>query len=192
MNSMYRNGFTVNPDDNKETAYVSFATGNESLKKYYLLNHDGTLMHKETVEWKQEWEVPWSTPGTDCDVYGKCGALGSCNSKDSPIYKKRNMKFLTAAWRLWNEGNSELLIDPRLTCQDFQMEILRCIHIGLLCVQEFATERPNMSTVLSMLSSEIANLPKPKQPAFTQRPVLSERHSSQPCTNGLTVTIAEG
>ncbi|XP_058197242.1 G-type lectin S-receptor-like serine/threonine-protein kinase At1g11330 isoform X2 [Rhododendron vialii] len=112
---------------------------------------------------------------------------------------EQSLSLLAYTWRLWNEGNSELLIDPRITCRDFQMEILRCIHIGLLCVQEFAIERPNMSTVLSMLSSEIANLPKPKQPAFTQgpvssteRPVLSERHSSQPCTNGLTVTIGEG
>ncbi|XP_058197233.1 G-type lectin S-receptor-like serine/threonine-protein kinase At1g11330 isoform X2 [Rhododendron vialii] len=105
---------------------------------------------------------------------------------------EQSLSLLAYAWRLWNEGNSELLLDPRITCQDFQMEILRCTHIGLLCVQEFAIERPNMSTVLSMLSSEIANLPKPKQPAFTQRPVLSERHSSQPCTNGLTVTIVEG
>ncbi|KAI8525289.1 hypothetical protein RHMOL_Rhmol13G0219200 [Rhododendron molle] len=105
---------------------------------------------------------------------------------------EQSLSLLAYAWRLWNEGNGELLIDLRITCQDFRMEILRCIHIGLLCVQEFAIERPTMSTVLSMLSSEIANLPKPKQPAFTQRPVLSERHSSQPCTNDLTVTIVEG
>ncbi|KAF7119454.1 hypothetical protein RHSIM_Rhsim13G0168200 [Rhododendron simsii] len=105
---------------------------------------------------------------------------------------EQSLSLLAYTWRLWNEGNSELLIDPRITCRDFQMESLRCIRIGLLCIQEFAIERPNISTVLSMLTSEIANLPKPKQPAFTQRPMLSERHSLQPCTNGLTVTIAEG
>ncbi|KAF7120684.1 hypothetical protein RHSIM_Rhsim13G0167400 [Rhododendron simsii] len=105
---------------------------------------------------------------------------------------EQSLSLLAYAWRLWNEGNSALLIDPRITSQDFQVEILRCIHIGLLCVQEFAIERPNMSTVLSMLGSEIANLPKPKQPAFTQRPVLSESHSSQPCTNDLTITIVDG
>ncbi|KAI8525294.1 hypothetical protein RHMOL_Rhmol13G0219800 [Rhododendron molle] len=85
MNSMYLNGFTVIPDDNKGTAYVSFTTGNVSLMEYYLLNHDGNLMQKETIEWKREWEVSWSALETDCDVYGKCGPFGSCNSKDSPI-----------------------------------------------------------------------------------------------------------
>jgi len=110
---------------------------------------------------------------------------------------EQSSSLLGYAWRLWNEGNSELLIDPKIFCHDFQLQILRSIHIGLLCVQEFAIERPDISTVLSMLSSEIANLPKPKQPAFTQRPVLSERHSSQQSeikcsTNGLTVTVVEG
>lgn len=44
-------------------------------------------------------------------------------------------------------------------------EVLRCIQIGLLCVQEDVMERPTMSTVVLMLSSEVA-LPAPKQPAY--------------------------
>ena len=44
-------------------------------------------------------------------------------------------------------------------------EVLRCVQIGLLCVQEHATDRPNMPTVVLMLNSETA-LPSPKQPAF--------------------------
>ncbi|MBA0694403.1 hypothetical protein Goari_004704, partial [Gossypium aridum] len=45
-------------------------------------------------------------------------------------------------------------------------EFLKCIQIGLLCVQEHATDRPMMSTVVFMLRNETA-LPSPKQPAFT-------------------------
>ena len=44
-------------------------------------------------------------------------------------------------------------------------EALRCIQIGLLCVQEEVMDRPTMSAVVLMLSSETA-LPSPKQPAF--------------------------
>lgn len=44
-------------------------------------------------------------------------------------------------------------------------DILRYIHIGLLCVQEHAVDRPTMAAVISMLSSELA-LPPPSQPAF--------------------------
>ncbi|GKV43381.1 hypothetical protein SLEP1_g50679 [Rubroshorea leprosula] len=45
-------------------------------------------------------------------------------------------------------------------------QILRCIHIGLLCVQDHAIDRPTMSDIVSMLSNETMPLPKPKQPAF--------------------------
>ncbi|KAI8525298.1 hypothetical protein RHMOL_Rhmol13G0219900 [Rhododendron molle] len=83
MYSVYKNGFTVVPDD-EGTAYVTFNIGDESPVLYYLLNHDGTLTEKY-YKGKREWEVSWFTPKTDCDVYAKCGPFGSCNSKDSPI-----------------------------------------------------------------------------------------------------------
>ena len=44
-------------------------------------------------------------------------------------------------------------------------QVLRCIQIGLLCVQEDVMDRPTMLAILHMLSSE-ATLPSPKQPAF--------------------------
>ena len=44
-------------------------------------------------------------------------------------------------------------------------EVSRCIQIGLLCVQEHATDRPTMSTVVFMLANDTP-LPSPKQPAF--------------------------
>ncbi|ESR62415.1 hypothetical protein WN944_012155 [Citrus x changshan-huyou] len=60
-------------------------------------------------------------------------------------------------------------MDPVLLESDFELEILRCIHVGLLCVQEYVHDRASISTVISMLSSEIVDLPVPKQPVFTVR-----------------------
>lgn len=51
--------------------------------------------------------------------------------------------------------------------------------MGLLCVQEFINERPNISTIISMLNSEIVDLPSPKQPGFVGRPHESNTESSQ-------------
>ena len=45
-------------------------------------------------------------------------------------------------------------------------EVLRCIQVGLLCVQERAEDRPTMASVVLMLSSESASLPQPKLPGF--------------------------
>jgi len=75
------------------------------------------------------------------------------------------------AWKLWKVDNIVALIDPMISEPCYEMEILRCIHVGLLCVQEFAKDRPTTSTVNSMLKSEIADLPCPKKPAFTERQI---------------------
>lgn len=77
-------------------------------------------------------------------------------------------------------------------------EVLRCIQVGLLCVQEQAEERPTMSTVLLMLSSENTTLPQPKHPGFClgRRPAESDSSSSKQdeshTLNQLTVTILDG
>jgi hypothetical protein len=46
--------------------------------------------------------------------------------------------------------------------------MLRFINIGLLCVQERATEGPTMPDVVSMISNEHVPLPTSKQLAFTK------------------------
>ncbi|CAI0546120.1 unnamed protein product [Linum tenue] len=74
--------------------------------------------------------------------------------------------------------------------------ILRCINVGLLCIEYNAEDRPTMSEVVSMLTSEIVQLPMPKQPAFTalrSRSIDVEKNSStsftESCsTNEVTIT----
>ena len=98
---------------------------------------------------------------------------------------------------MWNVDNIVPLIDPMIFEPCFKMEILRCIHVGLLCVQDFAKERPSISFVISMLKSEIVDLPHPKQPAFTEREIALYAESSQSsqskCSiNNVTITVVEG
>ena len=44
--------------------------------------------------------------------------------------------------------------------------MMRCIHIGLLCVQENLADRPTMATIMLMLDSYSLSLPIPAKPAF--------------------------
>ncbi|RHN53263.1 putative protein kinase RLK-Pelle-DLSV family [Medicago truncatula] len=76
---------------------------------------------------------------------------------------------LAYAWKLWNEGKGLEFADPILleSCLDYESEVLRCIHIGLLCVQEDPQHRPTMSNVVVLLGSESMVLPQPRQPAFS-------------------------
>ncbi|XP_059628359.1 G-type lectin S-receptor-like serine/threonine-protein kinase At1g11330 [Cornus florida] len=113
------------------------------------------------------------------------------------FHDEHSLTLLGFAWKLWNEDRIVMLIDPTIFDPCFQVEILRYIHIGLLCVQDFPTDRPTMSTVNLMLSREIANLPTPKQPAFTEICNLSNIRSSQRSqrgcsTNNVTITTMYG
>ncbi|XP_020224184.1 G-type lectin S-receptor-like serine/threonine-protein kinase At1g11330 [Cajanus cajan] len=90
--------------------------------------------------------------------------------RNSSFYDSENfLTLLGFVWMRWMENNILSIIDPRIYDPSLHKDILRCIHIGLLCVQEFVAERPTMATVISMLQSEIMNLPPPTKPAFTLR-----------------------
>ncbi|XP_050288861.1 G-type lectin S-receptor-like serine/threonine-protein kinase RKS1 isoform X1 [Quercus robur] len=68
-------------------------------------------------------------------------------------------------WELWRQDRALDIVDSSITESFVSHEVLRCIQIGLLCVQEDATDRPTMLAILLMLSCE-TTLPSPKQPAF--------------------------
>ncbi|KAJ0098063.1 hypothetical protein Patl1_27508 [Pistacia atlantica] len=68
-------------------------------------------------------------------------------------------------WRNWTRGTALNMIDFSLRgCSSGEM--IRCIHIGLLCVQEKVANRPTMSSVVLMLTSHSQSLPIPSKPAF--------------------------
>ncbi len=58
-------------------------------------------------------------------------------------------------------------MDSTLTDSCPLNELMVCIQVGLLCVQEKAEDRPTMSDIVLMLSNEGVTLPTPKQPAFS-------------------------
>ena len=69
------------------------------------------------------------------------------------------------AWQSWREGRATDIVDPTIN-NGSQNEIMRCIHIGLLCVQDNIAARPTMASVLHVLNSHSCTLPLPLEPAF--------------------------
>ncbi|TVU00581.1 hypothetical protein EJB05_53992, partial [Eragrostis curvula] len=76
------------------------------------------------------------------------------------------INILGYAWQLWEEERWMELVDSSLLPKQHSDEMMRCINIALLCVQENAADRPSMSDVIAMLSSEPMILDQPKQPAY--------------------------
>ncbi|WZZ21069.1 hypothetical protein YC2023_122456 [Brassica napus] len=94
------------------------------------------------------------------------------------------------AWKLWNEGEAASLADPTIFDKSFEKEITRCVQIGLLCAQEAANDRPNVSTVIWMLTTENTNLQEPKQRALIARRGSCDQGSLS--TNDLSLTAVTG
>ncbi|KAF9590365.1 hypothetical protein IFM89_033891 [Coptis chinensis] len=93
-------------------------------------------------------------------------------------------------WQLWNENKALELMDPTLVESYNSQELMRCIHMGLLCVQDHPLDRPTMSTIVSMLCSD-ATLPIPKQPTFTLQRSPSNINDAG-SINSITITIPQG
>ncbi|OMO64896.1 hypothetical protein COLO4_31708 [Corchorus olitorius] len=74
------------------------------------------------------------------------------------------------------------LIGEHLVESCVATEVLKCIHIGLLCVQKDPADRPSMSSVIVMLASETITLPRPSEPAFFVGRFVAEQ-SQQPSSN---------
>ncbi|CAA0396214.1 unnamed protein product [Arabidopsis thaliana] len=99
---------------------------------------------------------------------------------------------VTHAWRLWRNGTALDLVDPFIADSCRKSEVVRCTHIGLLCVQEDPVKRPAMSTISVMLTSNTMALPAPQQPGFfvRSRPGTNRLDSDQSTTNkSVTVSI---
>ncbi|MQM18571.1 hypothetical protein Taro_051567 [Colocasia esculenta] len=114
-------------------------------------------------------------------------------------YDDSYLNLLLLAWKLWKEGNCRELLDETMGNSYSPEEVMRCIQVGLLCVQERPEDRPTMSTVVLMLGGTNPALPPPQQPGYCmgRSPVhtgtsTSAGHDDSCSVNQVTVTMLEG
>ncbi|CAA0833116.1 Cysteine-rich receptor-like protein kinase 2 [Striga hermonthica] len=100
---------------------------------------------------------------------------------------------ISIVWRHFKEQAVERLLDPSLTNNnsnnniDIKNEMLRVVHVGLLCTQENPILRPVMSRALLMLVNR-DELPAPTNPPFMDERTMQLNDSSEntllPLQNG--------
>ncbi|KAK6139214.1 hypothetical protein DH2020_027050 [Rehmannia glutinosa] len=93
----------------------------------------------------------------------------------------------------------EALFDPNLMLHGYdntnvKNEILRVVHVGLLCTQEISSLRPSMSKALQMLVKKDENLPAPTSPPFMDENTMElnemSENPSSPLDYGNTASVA--
>ncbi|XP_016458628.2 G-type lectin S-receptor-like serine/threonine-protein kinase At4g03230 isoform X2 [Nicotiana tabacum] len=114
--------------------------------------------------------------------------------KNNGYYQSEEaLNLLCYAWKLWIDDNAIQLIEKSLLEPCNRDEVVKCINVALLCVQEDPNNRPNISDVIVMLGGDGMSLPRPNRPAFVIRTHTSSTSSSlsKVSNNQLTIT-AEG
>uniref|UniRef100_A0A0E0LLQ1 Uncharacterized protein n=1 Tax=Oryza punctata TaxID=4537 RepID=A0A0E0LLQ1_ORYPU len=76
---------------------------------------------------------------------------------------------LTMIWEQWVAGTVLEMVDPSMNSFFSERDVMRCIHIGLLCVQGDPAERPVMSSVVLMLGTDTVEHHAPAKPTFFAR-----------------------
>ncbi|KAM3701541.1 hypothetical protein ACB098_05G180100 [Castanea mollissima] len=102
MNSIYHDRFCLTEDEDG-TYYFSCSYVSNSLF-HYVMTTEGDIAARYWDYEKDDWGILWNAMKSECDVYGMCGAFGSCNSQSLPIcsclpgFEPKNTKE-------WNRGN---------------------------------------------------------------------------------------
>ncbi|GLU14512.1 hypothetical protein SLE2022_310760 [Rubroshorea leprosula] len=122
--------------------------------------------------------------------------LESGRKNTSCYHPEHPLNLVGFAWQLWNDDRGLELIDTTLDEFCLHNQILRCIHIGLLCAQDHAVDRPAMSDAVSMLSNETMSLPKRKHLAFFVPTTIAKegvpRINLESCSiNQVTISVME-
>ncbi|KAL4309535.1 hypothetical protein GQ457_01G046640 [Hibiscus cannabinus] len=100
-------------------------------------------------------------------------------------------------WQHWTEDKAMEIVDPSVRDSCSPNQVLKCIHIGMLCVQDSAMHRPTMAAVVLMLESEAPTLPKARQPTFSSIGSSDDGQSNPDgqeivSSNNVTVTMIVG
>ncbi|OVA20753.1 Protein kinase domain [Macleaya cordata] len=101
---------------------------------------------------------------------------------------------ITAAWKHFQLGTAEELFDPNLMLHNYNSEsdmkkdILRVVHVGLLCTQEIPSLRPFMSKALEMLLNKDHILPAPTNPPFIDESTMELNDNSSDPSHPLNAT----
>ncbi|XBH72033.1 hypothetical protein VPH35_099420 [Triticum aestivum] len=98
-------------------------------------------------------------------------------------------------WNMWKEGKTADLPDSSIMDTCSTDEVLLCVHVALLCVQENPDDRPHMSSIVFVLENGSTTLPAPNSTAYFARQGAQMEQIKidiQTSMNGVTITEMDG
>ncbi|KAF7086939.1 hypothetical protein CFC21_090181 [Triticum aestivum] len=117
-------------------------------------------------------------------------------SKTSSVHLKADFpSIIASAWSLWKDGNTKDFVDSSIVGSCSPDETIRCIHIGLLCVQDSPNARPLVSSIVSFLENGDISLPPPKESVYFAENNNGNDGAAENTVNSannMSITVVEG
>lgn len=82
MRSNYLYNFTFESNENE--SYFTYSVYNTSVISRFVMDVSGQIKQYTWLEYSHQWNLFWSQPRKQCDVYAFCGAFGSCTENSKP------------------------------------------------------------------------------------------------------------
>ncbi|KAI3502236.1 hypothetical protein L1887_30268 [Cichorium endivia] len=72
-------------DTNENESYFTYSVYNPSTISRFVMDVSGQVQQLTWLEATKEWNLFWSQPRTQCEVYALCGAFGTCRQSGLPF-----------------------------------------------------------------------------------------------------------
>ncbi|KAJ9550405.1 hypothetical protein OSB04_014450 [Centaurea solstitialis] len=71
--------------ENENESYFTYSLYNPEIISRFVMDVSGQIKQLSWLESSQQWNLFWSQPRTQCEVYDYCGAFGSCRQSGLPF-----------------------------------------------------------------------------------------------------------
>lgn len=103
VDSTLKDGFVLEKNDDLGTLDMSFDPEDANFFFNYVVDVNGTIIEQYWDADSKTWTAGWVGPSTPCEVYGTCGAFGSCDHGSASCRCLRG--FRPRNDQEWRKGN---------------------------------------------------------------------------------------
>ncbi|KAE9456127.1 hypothetical protein C3L33_11970, partial [Rhododendron williamsianum] len=157
--------------DNENESYFTYWVYNTTIITRFIMDVSGQIKQLTWLEATGQWNLFWSQPKEQCEVYAFCGAFGACNQITLPFC---NCLYGFSPQSVVVEGGDIFsLLDHRLVKNADEEELRRIARVACWCIQDDENHRPTMGQVVQILEGVLEVNP-PRIPRSLQ--LLAENH----------------
>lgn len=103
MRSNYIYNFSFYSDANQ--SYFTYSLYDKTIISRFIMDVSGQIKQLTWLDSSRQWNLFWSQPRTQCEVYNFCGPFGVCNDDNTDVFCECLTGFTPSSQNDWNLGD---------------------------------------------------------------------------------------